>query len=355
MRDPFSWSWSFPLGRLFGINIRVHVLFPLVILGLIFRPTFTEGSAPGIWVDAAMLMGLLFFSVLLHELGHCLVGRWVGGEANEILLWPLGGLAAVDVPHSPRANFLTVAGGPLVNVLLCVATGLALIFAFDASYRPPLNPLWSPYYIDAPGRIGLTTWSGTHNPLVSHAVTIVVARLFWVNWFLLLVNLIPGYPLDGGRMLQCALWPYMGYREATRSAIYVGFASMLVMIMVAIGTNEVMLPLLAFFIYLSCKQQWILLETGGDESVFGYDFSQGYTSLEKDQPSPPRRKQPNFLQRWLQRRAARKLLRQQQRQLEEESRMDQLLEKIQTYGKESLTEEEHRFLKRVADRYRNRP
>jgi len=130
---------------------------------------------------------------------------------------------------------------------------------------------------------------------------------------------------------------------------------MFIVALYGVVTNEVLAICLAYFIYVSCKHQWIVLETGGEDSLFGYDFSQGYTSLEKDQPAPVRRKQPNFLQRWLQRRATRKLLRQQQRQQEEESRMDQLLEKIQRFGKDSLTEEEHRFLKRVADRYRNRP
>src|SRR5205085_6205411 len=103
------------------------------------------------------------------------------------------------------------------------------------------------------------------------------------------------------------------------------------------------------FIYVACKQQWIQLETGSEDTLFGYDFSQGYTSLERDQPPPPRKRRPNFFQRWLQRRAARKLQREQEQQAADESRMDELLEKIQREGKQALTDEEHRFLKRVAD------
>src|SRR5207248_7116280 len=100
--DPMR--WSLPLGRLFGINIRVHILFPIVALGVILRvalqtrdgkPVFLEGS----WIDMAMLLGLLFVSVLLHEFGHCFAGRWMDGEASDILMWPLGGLAYVEVPH----------------------------------------------------------------------------------------------------------------------------------------------------------------------------------------------------------------------------------------------------------------
>src|SRR5919204_2089173 len=101
MRDPFF--WSIPLGRLFGVNIRVHLLFPIVAVGLILRyayqqkPDYPEGT----WIDATMLFALLLVSVLLHEYGHCFGARWVNGDATEILLWPLGGLATVDVPNTP--------------------------------------------------------------------------------------------------------------------------------------------------------------------------------------------------------------------------------------------------------------
>src|SRR5690242_6586215 len=98
MRDPFS--WSFPIGRLFGITVRIHFLFPLVAIGLILRVAAQKDVIPGTWIDAAMVMGLLFFTVLLHEFGHCFAACRVGGDANEVLLWPLGGLAACDVPHN---------------------------------------------------------------------------------------------------------------------------------------------------------------------------------------------------------------------------------------------------------------
>jgi hypothetical protein len=120
----------------------------------------------------------------------------------------------------------------------------------------------------------------------------------------------------------------------------------------AIITQEVLAVFLAIFIYVSCKHQWIVLETGGEDSLFGYDFSQGYTSLERDQPPPPRR--PGWFRRWLQRRAAQKLQREQETREAEERRLDELLEKVQREGIGALTDEERRFMKRVSDRYRNR-
>jgi stage IV sporulation protein FB len=178
------------------------------------------------------------------------------------------------------------------------------------------------------------------------------ARFFWINWILLLLNLLPGFPLDGGRLFQCALWPRLGFREATRLAVIVGFLVMLGIGIWAICANETLLLLLALFIYVTCRQQYILLETGGEESLFGYDFSQGYTSLERDQP--PLRRRPGFIKRWLQKRAALRLQREQETRENEERRMDLLLEKVQREGLQALSEEERRFLTRVSARYRNR-
>jgi hypothetical protein len=154
--------------------------------------------------------------------------------------------------------------------------------------------------------------------------------------------------------LQAALWPRVGYRQATLYAIFAGFFCMFMLVLASIIWNQVLLVLLAMFIYFACKQEWILLETGGEESLFGYDFSQGYTSLEREEPPPARPRQPNFIQRWLRRRAERKRQLEQEQQIAEEQRMDELLDKIQRLGKDALTDEENRFLKRVANRYRKK-
>jgi stage IV sporulation protein FB len=355
MRDPFT--WSFPLGQLFGISIRIHLLLPLVMLGLIARAYFDDKATPGTWIDVAMLMGLLCVSVLLHEFGHCYAARRLDGEANEVLLWPLGGLARVDLPHSPRAHFLTAAAGPAVNLVICACCALAMAMLLDRPYRPAWNPLpsgWYPYR-NVEGGVDLYVWGvetarDTHN-----LAAILLARLFYVNWILFLLNIVlVGFPMDGGRMLQSALWPTVGYRQATLYAVYAGFVCMVALLIACIAMNEVIPALLALFIYISCKQEWFVLETGGEDSLFGYDFSQGYTSLERDEAITAKPPQPNFVKRWLQRRADRKRQLEQEQQVAEEIRMDDLLDKIQRHGKESLTDEEHRFLKRVASRYRKK-
>ena len=366
MRDPFT--WSFPLFPIAGILVRVHFILPVLMFGIVLRVWYltTEGKAiPGSWQDAAMLVCLLFVSILLHELGHCFAARRMEGEASEVLLWPLGGLARVEVPHTPRANLITAAGGPVVNLLLCIASALALAFLFgDKHYSPPWNPLlwfkpdettYFPWRANSEGAVNLQVWGNVGAELTTNIGAILLARLFMVNWFLFLLNvLLVGFPLDGGRILQCILWPSFGYRQATLIAIRIGFIVMFLVIIASIIVSDPLAILLAIFIYFSCKQEWIVLETGGEDSLFGYDFSQGYTSLERDEPPPVKPKQPNFIKRWLQRRAERKAQMEQEQQIAEEQRMDQLLDKIARQGKESLTDEEQLFLNRVAKRYRKK-
>jgi Zn-dependent protease len=356
MRDPSS--WSFPIGRLFGIAIRIHILFPVVAVAIILRAAFQKDVIPGSWIDVSMVVGLLFVSVLLHEFGHCFGARLVDGDAREVLMWPLGGLAYVEVPHTPRANFITTAAGPLTNLLLCLLTVPLFLWATHGEVRPTWNPFWYPFRdptsMGMNGSIRLYLWNG--DPWFTNDLgVLLLARFFWVNLLLFLLNMVlVGFPMDAGRLLQCILWPRWGYRQATMASVYMGFFTALVLGVLAIAFNELLPICLGYFIYASSRQQGIILETGGEESVLGYDFSQGYTSLERDQPPPPRKRRPNFWQRWLQRRAARKLQRELEQREAEERRMDELLEKIQREGKQALTDEENRFLKRVADKYRNR-
>jgi Zn-dependent protease len=372
MRDPLSWSLS--LGRLFGINIRVHFLFPIVAVALILRAAYQDGPVverpqgqgqaieriqmdqpAGAWIDATLIMGFLFLSVLLHEFGHCFGARAVGGDATDVLLWPLGGLAYVDVPHTPRANFLTAAAGPAVNLLLCLLCAGLLCFVADH----PLQPPWD--FRGYPGRnvsglFDMTQWNGEHVQLSVYRLAPMFSRLFWVNWILLLFNLIlVGFPMDAGRMLQSVLWHFVGHRQGTLIAVIAGFVTAVLVGIWSIVDKDPLPFALAMFIFFYCYHMWQVLETGGDESVFGYDFSQGYTSLERDEPEPtPRLRRPSWWQRWLQKRAARKVQREMENRQADERRMDQLLEKISVHGMSSLTEEEKRFMKVFSDRYKNR-
>ncbi len=353
MRDPLM--WSIPIGRYFGIAVRVHLFFLILAISMIGRAARYDHAA-----DELLIQALLFASVLLHEFGHCFWARQVGGDASEILMWPLGGLASVEIPNTPRANFITTAGGPLVNVILCIAAGGALVVY---QLVPPFNPFvaftgwgWEPV---------LDSWSsGALQPAPLSAIPTVLALLFALNWFLLLFNvLVFAFPLDGGRLLQCMLWPRYGFRSATRFVCYAGFIFAIVFSIYALITIEganaygkLLLFCLALFILNICKLQLFLVESGElqDELVFGHDFSQGYTSLDRGEPAVKRPRRPGFFRRWLDRRAERKRRREEEQRVADERRLDELLEKVQQSGIQALTDEERRFMTRVSAKYRNR-
>jgi membrane-associated protease RseP (regulator of RpoE activity) len=181
-----------------------------------------------------------------------------------------------------------------------------------------------------------------------------LAQFFWLNWFLFCFNVfLPGFPLDGGRLLQSIVWARSDYRQGTLAAIYGGYGVAGLLFVFALAYNETLALFIALFVGLTSYQEYFKLQHAMEDSPFGYDFSAGYTSLERDEERPRPRRQ-NFFQRWLQQRAARRLQKEIEQREYEDRRMDELLDKVHRLGKESLTTEERRFMERVSNRFRNR-
>ncbi|MBN9122511.1 MAG: site-2 protease family protein [Planctomycetes bacterium] len=398
MRDPMS--WSIPVFRLFGIQVKVHIFFIVITLGLFVRELTLLQYDNVWWLDKFLLtVVVLFGTVLLHEFGHCFGARYMGGEAREILLWPLGGLAYVDVPHRWKALFVMVAAGPAVNVLICLGCAGAITAAgFVPSINPGNVPLSGEFTNYREGRTYTTPdrtkvykagtgeepsleeirnrvreYEKQHKSglprktdvdeyakaadsmgferLVAPGWLVWAYRIFWLNWVLFLFNMIPAYPLDGGQLLQAVVWARTDHRRGVVVAAYTGMAFAIVFLIVSIAANESLFLGLSLFMLYSASMKLMQLEM--DEGPFGYDFSAGYTSLEKDDEPPPPPKRPGFFTRWWQARKARKAARAAEQRQKDEERMDQLLEKIARSGQGSLTDEERQFLKRVSARKRN--
>lgn len=391
MRDPLN--WALPLFRAFGIPVKVHIFFFVVTLGLFFRQVGWLGYRE-IWLDVFFLtIVVLFGVVLLHEFGHCFGARYVDGEAKEILIWPLGGLASLDVPHTPRANFIATAAGPAMNVVICL---VCAVFMGVVGFLPSLNPIIDPYHPELTNFNGKTYTSANgylsangpsyryyrngeevsrsevestkNNPAANESSSqalqkagieraiapgwvVWLYRIFWVSWTLFLFNLLPAYPLDGGRMLQCIVWSRSDYRRGVVIASYSGFGVSVIFLLVAIIFNEALFLGLAVFMLYAASMALHQLEI--DDSPFGYDFSAGYTSLEKDDEPPRKTKKVGWFTRWRQTRRARKMQQEADSRQRDEERMDLLLEKIARTGKESLSDEENRFLERMSARKRN--
>ncbi len=322
-------NWSLTLGRVFGIRVRVHLLFILWIAFRFLSNALGEDGSIGFWF---VLTVFLFGTVLLHEFGHCFGARYVGGGADDILLWPLGGLATVDAPMNPRAQFITTAAGPMVNVVFCLLAATLFVLTGNAA-RLALNP----FHLMMVSSGSITQWS-----LADWLV------VFWsINYLLLLFNLLPTFPMDGGRLLQAVIWKYRDYRTATLVATFVGMVGAIIFGLIGLATEQFLLLGIAFFGYFTCWQQRQMVKTGAFEadSEFGYDFSKGFNACQEGKQKKPS---------WFARRRTAKLTRRaeqdRRRQAEREKHIDEILDKVHREGMQSLTPSEKRILQSETDR-----
>lgn len=341
-------SWSVSLGQWGPVRVRLHIsflLFAAVTLYLSCQPAGDLDTYRFDWM-APLSLGLLLLSVLLHELAHCYAADRLGGAMVSSVLVPWGGMSGYHLPRDARTELLVHLAGPAANGLLCLMCVPLLIAAEDASVLALLHPL-RPDQIDQ-----------------GSASLVAVKLTFWINWLLLLVNLVPAFPFDGGKVFRAALAPLVGRRFA---AVVVGRLAQVAAVLLLLAAwmtrdmpNGGMVPvwfallLLAIVLFFSATQEPERREReAGEDELFGYDFSQGYTSLEQsddvveDEPANP-------LAQWLRRRSEERQRRQREREAEEERRVDEILARLHQFGMQSLSAADRALLKRVSQRYRNR-
>lgn len=332
---PFDFSVS--LGTWFGTEIRISLFFFLIIPAFCF--------ALGDTTYGLVLGAVLFASVLSHELAHIVAARRTGGAGDRVMITPLGGMAYVQLGPSLGAKILTAAAGPMVNIVICLIVLPVVIHsphALDA-----LNPLHLP---------ALT--------FQDQVLTDVLLVAFSVNWVLFLINLVPVYPLDGGQILKSIL------QAKTQSAnqIYIRTGTIIAWLVLIVGlvlsdpASKFLVCFGAIVLILNREESFrARVADSSDESFLGYDFSAGYTSLERSIPDDEEeadddeiRQSAGPLQRWKERRIAEKLERDRQLELEAERQLDAILEKLHASGMDSLTESERRALERASNRYRDK-
>lgn len=210
---------SVRLFRLAGIDVFLHWSWVLVALYQIQRRA--KGYPSVLW--PAMEYLALFGIVLMHEFGHALACRSVGGQANQIVLWPLGGVAYVAPPPRPGATLWSIAAGPLVNVILA----------------PFLTALY--WAASSQG------WENSFPPVYN-----LIQAIWAVNLVLLIFNLLPIYPLDGGQILRALLWFPFGRATSLMIAAIIGFIGVAGMIIAAIFMHSVWFGVLAVFVLMNC-------------------------------------------------------------------------------------------------------
>jgi pentatricopeptide repeat protein len=207
---------SLPLFRIAGIQVYLHWTWLVVAyLEIVSRVNRYQSMTWNV-IEYLALFGI----VLLHEFGHALACRQVGGQANRIMLWPLGGVAFVQPPPRPGAVLWSIAAGPLVNVILLPVTVMAFVFASAAGLQ------------------------NEYRDFVHFLLSIAA-----INLGLLIFNLMPIYPLDGGQILQALLWFVIGQARSLMVSGIIGLAAAAgVIVLALIRLQDRWLAVIAIFV-----------------------------------------------------------------------------------------------------------
>jgi stage IV sporulation protein FB len=223
--------WSFAIGRIGETVIRIHITLLLFLAWFAWGGWQLDGARGA--VDQLTFIALLFVSVLLHEFGHIGAARHYGIPTPEVLLTPIGGLARIArMPDSPRQELVVALAGPLVTLLIAVGLAIAVALS-EGSYmlRPPMRLQMS-----------------------------LMAALYWTNLILLGFNLLPAFPMDGGRVLRALLASRIGLLRGTRIAARIGQAVAIAFAILGLQSNP-MLLLIAAFVFLGAEAEYEAVKT----------------------------------------------------------------------------------------------
>ena len=228
-------TWSIKLLKIKGIDIKVHLTFVLILIWAAYRWSVSTGEGVQGALFGIVATLLLFLSVTLHELGHSFQALKYGVKVRDITLMPMGGLARMEeIPEDPNKELRISLAGPLVNfgiALLLIGIGALL----DARALLPLNELYA--------SLGSVSWSG------------LLAYLTTANLLLGLFNLIPAFPMDGGRVLRALLAKKMDHAKATRIASQVGQGFALLMGLWGFMSGSWTLVIIAIFVWMGAGQE----------------------------------------------------------------------------------------------------
>ena len=213
---------SFPVARVAGIEVRVH--FTFLILVALFAAAAPEPGVAAAFVSVGWLLSV-FACVVIHEFSHCVVARRRGGQVHEILLFPLGGVSKLDrLPERPADEFAVAIAGPLMSLALAGAFAVVALTKGDALL--PIDVLRGAWF----------------------------ARLAWLNLLLAGFNLLPAFPLDGGRVYRSLLERHADLETATRKATRVGHGFAVALIVAGL-LFDIWLVLIGFFVYFGASAE----------------------------------------------------------------------------------------------------
>jgi stage IV sporulation protein FB len=224
--------WSYRIARIAGTDIKVHLTFPLLIFWSALQG-YEGGGGPGA-VSQTVFILALFACVVLHEFGHILVARRFGIRTPDVILLPIGGVARLErIPDDPKQEFFIAIAGPLVTA----AIAGALFLWLKATGQPA-----------ALQNADLNSFG-------------LAGELMLANTFLLLFNLIPAFPMDGGRVLRSLLATRLGIVRATRIATSIGQMLAVAGGLYALAHGMVLPALIALFVFMGASAETSAVET----------------------------------------------------------------------------------------------
>ncbi|MEX2574463.1 MAG: site-2 protease family protein [Balneolaceae bacterium] len=227
---------SLNLGKIAGIKVQIHWTFWLLILFVIFFSLSGDGTAMDIFWSTGFIL-VLFACVVLHEFGHALTAKRYGVGTRSITLLPIGGVASLNkMPEDPKAEFMVAIAGPAVNIAIAFLLYLAV----------PMETFLN----QDPGTL--------ENELSTITRQNFLFYLFFANTALVLFNMLPAFPLDGGRMLRALLSVKMGRVQATRTAAMLGKFLALGLFLTGLYYNFI-LSLIAVFIYFGAESEKVMV------------------------------------------------------------------------------------------------
>lgn len=320
---------GFSLGRYFGVTVRMSVWFFALIFILCWRLPLSLG----VWVSL-----ILFLSILLHEFAHVFGARATGGHGDEVLLWPLGGLAFVSPAGNFRSEFWTTAAGPLSNLVLCLVSLPAVLSA--GVFWDSLHPIMLP-----PVDLNLT-----QIPTFLNGFFVLV---FALNLKLFVLNLLPIHPLDGGQLAFSIAKLHWDRSTARIGSLFLGMVVCLILALGGLLTESVDVVFLSFLLLtfgLQAHMNAVFVQQFGDVGFAYGPSEEDEYGLFAEEPEP----QPTLIERWRQRRTARRREREAVQRAETSRKVDALLEKINQQGIDSLSDAEKKFLQQASSRYKTK-
>ncbi len=222
-----------PLFKIRGIQIKMHYTFPLILVWAALQFGLLSGRGLGGAAFGVIVTSILFAIVVLHELGHSFAAQYYGVDVKQIVLLPIGGVAQLArIPEKPSQEFVISIAGPLVNFALAAA--LAVV-GLSAGLQ-----LGLPFAFGLPAGVSAGA---------------VFSYIFAANLFLALFNLLPAFPMDGGRVLRSLLAMRLDYAKATSIAVVIGQGMALLMGLWGFASGSFFLVLVAFFIFSAAGQE----------------------------------------------------------------------------------------------------